>query len=298
MTMKWPLLVVMLCVLCAMVHGQGKGKGNVHCGPLGKGPHRELCGAGTSSAQCCAFGEKCCSGSCVSVRSNDNNCGACGNKCPADRTCVRGSCVCRVGRACGVDKCCAFGLKCCSGSCVSLRSNDNNCGACGNKCPADRTCSRGKCVCRVGRACGVDKCCAFGEKCCSGSCVSLRSNDNNCGACGNKCPAGSTCVQGRCACPGKVCGKYSFACATAGRKCACTTTAEGPGFCANGRVSCALLKACTDSTECTLPHRCVKSTCCPGKPDVCLLPCNLDYPRALAAGAAGGGQGDPFANGK
>ncbi|HYO74595.1 MAG TPA: hypothetical protein VEU33_51835 [Archangium sp.] len=32
---------------------------------------------------------------------------------------------------------------------------------------------------------------------CSGACKVLRSNTQNCGACGNVCPAGNTCSAGR-----------------------------------------------------------------------------------------------------
>lgn len=44
------------------------------------------------------------------------------------------------------------------GECVSLRTDENNCGACGNKCRNGQTCSRGSCVSECDPECGPDAC--------------------------------------------------------------------------------------------------------------------------------------------
>jgi hypothetical protein len=54
----------------------------------------------------------------------------------------------------------------------------SNCGACGNTCGADQSCTAGQCVAVVCPAGAID---------CNGTCVNPTSDKNNCGACGNVC---------------------------------------------------------------------------------------------------------------
>src|SRR5262249_38960771 len=42
----------------------------------------------------------------------------------------------RLCGSCGAYVCCPTGAACCNGTCTDLNSNSNNCGACGNVCPA------------------------------------------------------------------------------------------------------------------------------------------------------------------
>src|SRR5207244_3944862 len=47
------------------------------------------------NAQCCETrlgGNTCCNGVCVSTERDPNNCGGCGNVCPADQSCGRKNC--------------------------------------------------------------------------------------------------------------------------------------------------------------------------------------------------------------
>lgn len=119
----------------------------------------------------------------VNLRTDLNNCGACGVACPgrvmgADFTCVEGSCVMMcVGDPPPRMDCDGIIDNGCE---VTLGSNDN-CTGCGDKCedPA-KPC--------VMRRSGTPGCgCSAPEIYCSGSCVDPRTSDENCGACGTRC---------------------------------------------------------------------------------------------------------------
>src|SRR5580704_6686294 len=86
----------------------------------------------------------------------------------------------------------------------------NDCGPAGKACcppgggplctTLDGCCSDAECV---GGLCAVGKCvCQSGKTLCGKTCVDTNSDDSNCGACGNACPAGSQCCSGSCVfCP-------------------------------------------------------------------------------------------------
>jgi hypothetical protein len=57
---------------------------------------------------------------------------------------------------------------CCGGvSCVDLQSDTQNCGTCGDACPAGDVCQAGSCVTAP---CSSGLACAGGDTCCGGSC--------------------------------------------------------------------------------------------------------------------------------
>lgn len=134
-----------------------------------------------------------CDESCVSLQSDPNHCGSCGNRCGASSPVCSGG-NCRPG--------CAMGeMDCGSGVCANLSNNTSHCGACGRACVAPS----GGIVCSMGR-CGISGC-PGGIADCDGmfanGCEINTTNDtNNCGACGMRCavPVGgsTSCVAGAC----------------------------------------------------------------------------------------------------
>jgi hypothetical protein len=117
---------------------------------------------------------------CISDLKSDNlNCGVCGNKCAALQACTAGVCTC------------AGSLQACTTGCTNLQSDVSNCGACGTACTSGLLCSQGKCSAT----------CAATELQCGASCVDPKSDTTNCGSCGNKCAGGQACTNGVCGCP-------------------------------------------------------------------------------------------------
>lgn len=83
-----------------------------------------------------------------------------------------------------------------SGCPPDFQNDPTNCGSLGNTCAIDAgfVCSSGECVCG-----GLD------EQVCSGVCTSTGTDNNNCGSCGNICPAGMKCSNGGCVCAQTIC---------------------------------------------------------------------------------------------
>ncbi|MBK8257306.1 MAG: hypothetical protein IPK82_32110 [Polyangiaceae bacterium] len=118
----------------------------------------------------------------VQLGSNINNCGACGNVCNATNasnvTCNNGDCkpMCLPG----FGDCDAIDGNGCE---TNLKTNPNNCNACGVVCPANG----GSPFCTNG-VCGSTNC-NPGTGDCNGDgmCETQLNTTNNCGACGNAC---------------------------------------------------------------------------------------------------------------
>ncbi|CAI0441112.1 unnamed protein product [Linum tenue] len=64
-------------------------------------------------------------------------------------------------------------LRCCKNHCRNVVQDENNCGACGDKC-------------------------GFGLHCCDGACVSFASSASHCGECNRRCSSGLKCEYGSC----------------------------------------------------------------------------------------------------
>lgn len=95
--------------------------------------------ASTASAQC-PDGQATCSGECVNLQEDDDNCGGCGKTCERYEACVRGSCKLM----------CPDVQLVCGDVCVTAASDPSHCGGCNNKCGTDEYCSGGSCqkVCK------------------------------------------------------------------------------------------------------------------------------------------------------
>lgn len=81
----------------------------------------------------------------------------------------------------------------CSGSCVKLNEDVNNCGECGQACGFRGYCDEGSCGCLNG-----------GTWCGPGLCMLTLNDSNHCGECNKKCPAGHYCEDGGCVEGGEI----------------------------------------------------------------------------------------------
>lgn len=176
--------------------------------------------------QCCFVTERDCP---------DGTCIPKGNCCPGQKRCADGTCV-------ADDACCPGERQCPSGGCVAA---DACCPGYEDACPSAPS---GCCSALLGEVCSDDGCCqvAGGDKdVCGGKCVDLTNDNNNCGACGNRCGSCMTCRDGACVGPntsppacetcsnGRVVGGVSCGdrCCGAGAECC------GNGCCAAGKCS-------------------------------------------------------------
>jgi hypothetical protein len=131
------------------------------------------CVGGSCVAGCSGVGQTTCSGQCVDLQSNLQNCGSCGTVCPTGG----GTASCTAGK-CSIT--CPSGKTLCGEKCVDLQSDVNNCGSCAKVCTGigsstSPTCSGGKCGlnCYSPAVKCVDTCCDptryGGSHCCTGT---------------------------------------------------------------------------------------------------------------------------------
>lgn len=201
----------------------------------------QVCGNET-----CGEGEDCCGFVCISVDTDVDNCGACGNVCATDESCVDGECTCG-------NSACNLGERCCpSGgnrSCINTQVDVTNCGACGETCASEELCVRGLCVCE---STGGTQQCGEDDTCCPGAgCRNLDTDPLHCGACGVVCGAGESCVSGACECgsttggtaSGAACGSGTSCCGDPA-SCVVDTPADPNPQCSCGGVTCQAGQAC------------------------------------------------------
>ncbi|AKU97438.1 hypothetical protein AKJ09_04102 [Labilithrix luteola] len=143
---------------------------------------------------------------------------------------------------------------------TNLSSDPNNCGECGSVCPETfgylnmtSSCVNGACVPACGKTLvngGFNNWADCNKILEDGCEVSLSRDPNNCGACGNKCPDGVNCLDGKCGCPAGL--------------------IECEGSCIDARSderNCGACKSFCQTTPSTLAHMenaCVDGEC--GKP--------------------------------
>jgi hypothetical protein len=192
-----------------------------------------------------------------------------------------GSCCKKNGLKCshGRCRCKKKGWKRCPGSasdCTHVNSDPNNCGACGNECPAATPCCiNGTCREMCGGSCcadcfideqdgipqpGTETCCGPG----SGTFCSANKHDSSDDVC---CWPDQECIQGECCsdgydgaviCGGECCASAACCngeCCPEGQVCAMTT---------EGLACVSANRTCDNDDECLAEETCVAGTCCNG----------------------------------
>ncbi len=240
-----------------------------HCGACGNACSfanaAPVCTEGSCGFTVCDMGYADCDGTqangCEIALGNDaSNCGGCGTRCTyAHATGVCGASVCALGA-------CDAGWANCDGNpangCeVSLTSDLAHCGACATACdvPANATATCGGATC--GYTCDATHADCDGNAA-NGCEVAITTDGANCGACGNACTDGRTCVSGACSattctaglanCDAEEsngcevslgssaahCGSCQNACSFANAGATCAAGACVMGSCATGYANC------------------------------------------------------------
>ncbi len=139
----------------------------------------------TSTLECMG-GTTECNVTCVYLNLDPANCGGCGIACQPRAICVPPT------DGGGLGECqCPAGLNVCDGTCSDPTTDPHNCGGCagdgGTVCSGGQVCAptdAGSGACETSCGTAVE---------CNGSCVTLSTDPNNCGTCGNVCPQGYGC---------------------------------------------------------------------------------------------------------
>lgn len=194
----------------------------------------------------------------ASAKPPEQECRNKGQTCSAVMTCCDDLHCCKGH--CQEEPCkpCKAGQKVCDGKCTSVKSDENNCGECGNVCSPGQTCSGGHCKC------------PGGTELCDGECLDVSSDQANCGACGRTCAEGTICSDGDCVLP-PVCRGGDF-CAPFGESCDGLPCCSGR--CVRGMCTCvAEGGTCNDQYDCCFGTACTNGTCQPVEDGT---PCRTD----------------------
>jgi hypothetical protein len=239
----------------------------------------------------CSGGMSLCSGACVNLQTDQNNCGKCSFPVPFGETCVNGKFSSSLPRStattapgsagtnaatAGSSAACPSGQTSCTGTCRNLQTDTAHCGACGNSCTSGQSCQNGRCSsgtavptasAKIPATLVVDLGCSGRETACGNSCVDLLSDKKNCGVCGRTCGAQEICLGARCgpACTGDktLCGDTCTDldtdmnnCGTCGTECETFLPNAKGSLCMGGE--CVLSGCKTDYGDCdkTLANGC------------------------------------------
>ena len=192
---------------------------------------------------------------------------------------------------------CGSGTASCNDMCVTLSTDNLNCGACGNACNQGEACADGACHpkdcpgadCADNQVCLNDHCteiacvgvsCPAGQQCHDGTCHPTSCNDTPCPpghvcldsmctevACvGVTCPTGKVCAAGQCVEPGCADGKPngSETDVDCGGSCPPCNDGSGcmtPADCASGVCSSGICQPCTTNSECASGQACLSGVC-------------------------------------
>ena len=143
----------------------------------------------------------------------------------------------------------------CNGFCTTTTADSSNCGACGTACTSGTPCIDGGCglasaggACTSAAQCSSGTCtggvcvsgCPVGQLMCGTVCVNEQTDQNNCGACGTVCNAGTTCTSGVCVTSfcagGTVCNGV------------CVNTGTDPNNCGHCNYVCQAGQTCAAGT--------------------------------------------------
>ncbi|MGE3628333.1 MAG: MopE-related protein [Sandaracinaceae bacterium] len=224
------------------------------------GGNSECCGSGASSA-------------CRDVSNDESNCGACGYQCGQHTQCISRVCQCDSSTPqwndCDGDSAANGGNGCEVDITVT---NQNHCGACGNACGGNATCTLvagvPRCECNSGQ---LD--CTVGSPWCE-----TAFGTTACGACGAVCGASEMCnAGGRCVCGGTTGAPGGGAACASGSAC-CSGSCQAlnqTSHCGSCTAVCGAMETCTGGGQCACGGggmgttgsgaRCTGSTpnCCP-----------------------------------
>ena len=194
-------------------------------GPLFSGTGQGASNASQRSAVVMPVNGQCtgnltlCSGACVDLATDQDNCGACAFSVPFGQTCrdgqffsgetpsLTGTLSTRptavTATSAAAEGSCNGGRTSCNGTCRDLRLDSANCGFCGNICASGYDCRNGSCSPKVTLTtitiqAAADQLCARGEILCGSTCADLFTDKKNCGVCGRACGDQEICVNARC----------------------------------------------------------------------------------------------------
>ncbi len=233
-------------------------------------------GGGGSCTPACTAGTLCCGTRCANPNTDPMNCGGCGVACLPGQRCSSGMCTGTPVDGGGADSggssmctpSCSSSQRCCGASCVNREgpsgvldartdSSFGNCNGCGLACDPDRA---SRCGTQLGMSgppqclCGNNLQCPMGQACVTNDtgtfiCADLNFDPMNCGAVGNRCGEGESCISGVCQCgstgascaPGQACcggscidtQTDSMNCGACGNACGAGSTCSG-GMCGCG----------------------------------------------------------------